>query len=102
MILIDVVERHPEFNRTENKKLLLEEPVHSVPGYVSPNKILIWKVSIIDPIDGAVDLVTVTHNEAVDPEEGDVVIKNSSRYYVTTSPKTIVKQIVRMMNDYHN
>jgi len=102
MILIDVLQRIPGFERLNSLQIALTVSNHSSPGYVKVGKRLKWTATVDDHQDGQIIIVTVEHDEALDPEEGDVQIIRSDKYIVTTSASTIVRNIVKEMDDYHN
>lgn len=102
MILIDVLQRIPGFNNPIALKIALSAEKFSGPGFIKVGKRLKWIATFDDPQDGEITLVTVDHDEALDPEEKDVEIIYHKNYIITTTAKTIIQRIISEMNNYHN
>jgi hypothetical protein len=102
MISIEVIERIPGFDQTTTVIIPLKSANDSNPGNIQPGNKLKWTATIDDPSRGQITLVAVNHDEALDPTESDVQIFPDSKYYVVTSARIIVRDIIREMDDYHN
>lgn len=101
MVQIEVIQRVPGFERGLARIIPLIPDGLSAPGNVQLGNLIRWTATV-DSNEGPLILVTVEHDEALDPEERNVQIMNAPNYIVSSLARTIVQEIIREMSEHHN